>query len=362
MFLASHNDGMATLDRYIALALQIGTNTVSFCSSRDEARERMRENLKLTARAVAGGCAFSNQYAGEVPKLIVLPEYFLTGFPMGSSIDEWRHLAALEQEGAEYEELCKIAARHEIFLAGNCYEIDPAFPELFFQTCFLIDPAGNVILRYRRMISLSAPTPLDVWEAYLDLYGEDGVFPVADTPIGRIAAIASEEILYPEIARAHAVRGAEIFVHPTSEAGSNRATGKEIARRSRAVENVAYVVSANSAWLENIPIPSHSCTGMSKIVDFEGHVLAEAASGGESMVAHASVDLAALRARRRMAGMTNMLARVPMQAFASTYAGRVMNSGRPLLDDAGKVRMPEKGEFRARLQEDIERLSREGVL
>jgi len=32
------------------------------------------------------------------------------------------------------------------------------------------------------------------------------------------------------------VRGAEIFVHPTSEAGSNRITGKEIARRSRAVD------------------------------------------------------------------------------------------------------------------------------
>ena len=353
---------MARLDRYLAIALQVGAHTVSFCKNRKEARERMRQNLARTARAVAGGCGFALQFAGEKPKLIVLPEYSLTGFPMGSTIEQWRHLAAMEHDGPEYAELCAMADRHSVFLAGNCYEIDPAFPDLFFQTCFVIDPSGEVILRYRRMISLSAPTPLDVWEAYLDRYGEDGVFPVADTPIGRIAAIASEEILYPEIARAHAVRGAEVFVHPTSEAGSNRTTTKELARRSRAVENIAYVVSANSAWLENIPIPSHSCTGMSKIVDFEGHVLAEAAPGGESMVANASVDLAALRARRRMAGMSNTLARVPMQAFASTYAGRVMNSGRPLLDDSGKVRMPEKGEFRARLEEDIERLSREGVL
>ena len=353
---------MATLDRYTALALQTGSLTVSECETREQARELMRKNLKRTARAVAGGCGFALQYIGEAPKLVVLPEYSLTGFPLGASVKQWRHNAALDPKGEEYAELCRIAVRHSIYLAGNCYETDPAFPELFFQTCFLIDPSGEVVLRYRRMISLNAPTPLDVWEAYLDLYGEDGVFPVADTPIGRIAAIASEEILYPEIARAHAVRGAEVFVHPTSEAGSNRATTKELARRSRAVENVAYVVSANSAWLENIPIPSHSCTGMSKVVDFEGHVLAEAAPGGESMVAHASVDLAALRARRRMAGMTNTLARVPMQAFASTYAGRVMNSGRPLLDGSGKVRMPEKGEFRARLEEDIERLSREGVL
>ncbi len=350
------------LDRYIALALQIGTHAVSFCKSREEARQRMRENLRRAERAIAGSCAFTVQFSGESPRLIVLPEYFLTGFPMGSAIDQWRDLAALEQDGPEYAGLSAIAQRHGVYLAGNCYEIDPAFAELFFQTCFIIDPSGNVVLRYRRMISLNAPTPFDVWDAYLDLYGEDGVFPVADTPIGRLAAIASEEILYPEIARAHAVRGAEIFVHPTSEAGSNRATAKELARRARAVENIAYVASANSAWLKDIPIPPYSCTGMSKIVDFEGQVLAEAAPGGESMVAHASVDLAGLRARRASAGMTHTLARVPMQAFASTYAGKVMNSGRPLLDDEGKVRIPEKGEFRARLEKDIERLAKAGVL
>ncbi len=353
---------MDTVDRYLALALQAGTHAVSFCRSREEARERMRENLRRAERAIVGGCTFSVQYSGESPKLIVLPEYLLTGFPMGATIDHWRDLAALEQDGPEYAELCAIAQRHGIYLAGNCYEIDPAFAELFFQTCFIIDPSGNVILRYRRMISLNAPTPFDVWDAYLDLYGEESLFPVADTPIGRLAAIASEEILYPEIARAHAVRGAEVFVHSTSEAGSNRTTSKEIARRARAVENIAYVVSANSAWLDDIPIPPHSCTGMSKIVDFEGHVLAEAAPGGESMVAHASVDLAGLRARRSMAGMTNTLARVPMQAFASTYANKVMNSGRPLMDDEGNIRIPEKGEFRARLGKDIERLAKEGVL
>ena len=39
-----------------------------------------------------------------------------------------------------------------------------------------------------------------------------------ETEIGRIAAIASEEILYPEIARALALRGAEVFIHSSSEA------------------------------------------------------------------------------------------------------------------------------------------------
>ena len=46
-----------------------------------------------------------------------------------------------------------------------------------------------------------APTPHDVFSRYLDIYGLEGVFPVARTEIGNLAAIASEEILYPEIAR-----------------------------------------------------------------------------------------------------------------------------------------------------------------
>ena len=59
---------------------------------------------------------------------------------------------------------------------------------------------------------------------------------------------------------------------------------------------MAYIVSANSASLEDIPIPAGSTTGMSKIVDYHGQILCEAATGSESMVANATIDLAALRA------------------------------------------------------------------
>ena len=116
---------MAKLDRYTALALQTGSLTVSECPTREEARELMRTNLKRTARSVAGGCAFTLQYIGEAPQLVVLPEYSLTGFPLGAPVEQWRRNAALDPKGEEYEELAKIAVRHAIYLAGNCYETDP---------------------------------------------------------------------------------------------------------------------------------------------------------------------------------------------------------------------------------------------
>ncbi|UCG71674.1 MAG: hypothetical protein JSV45_10435 [Chromatiales bacterium] len=346
---------------FAALALQVSTHCVNACPDRDSARARMAENIARVRRAVAGSKAFIQQYSGETARLVVLPEYFLTGFPMGDTVPGWRDKAALDIVGPEYDALGAIAADFDLYLAGNAYEVDPNFPELYFQCCFVIGPGGDVVLRYRRMISLSGPTPYDVWDRYLEIYGLDGVFPVADTPIGRIAAIASEEILYPEIARCHAMRGAEIFVHPTSEAGTPQDSIKETARRARALENLAYVVSANSAALLDNPIPAESTTGMSKVVDFNGHVLAEAMPGGESMVANATIDLAALREARRRTGLINMLSRQPFQAYAESYAAAEFRAPNALLKD-GDVRVPAREAFVAGQRADIERLAKSGLI
>jgi predicted amidohydrolase len=347
--------------RYAALALQIATACVNDCPDRDSARARMRENIAHVRRTLTGSKAFIRQYNGADIRLAVLPEYVLTGFPMGESVAEWREKAALAVDGPEYAALGTITRDLDLYLAGNAYEVDPHFPELYFQCCFIIAPTGEVILRYRRLVSLSAPTPYDVWDRYLEVHGLERVFPVADTPIGRLAAIASEEIQYPEIARCHAMRGAEVFVHPTSEVGSPLLTTKDVARRARAAENLAYVVSANSARLDHNPIPAESASGMSKIVDYKGEVLAEAAPGGESMVATATIDLDALRAARRCGGLTNMLVRQPFQAYAESYASTHFHQKNQLLMD-GKVRVPAKGELTAWQLADIERLGKSGKI
>lgn len=348
-------------ERYAALALQFATACVNDCRDRAAARERMAGNLARVGASVAASKGFIRQFSGIDVKLVVLPEYFLTGFPMGESIPVWRDKAALVIDGPEYQGLADIAAKTDVYLAGNAYEVDPHFPELYFQTCFIIAPSRETVLRYRRMISLSTPTPYDVWDRYLEIYGLDGVFPVADTPIGHLAAIASEEIQYPEIARCHAMRGAEIFIHPSSEIGSPSVSTKELGRRARAAENLAYVVSANSAALTGIPIPAESTTGMSKVVDYQGQVLAEASPGGESMVAYATIDLGALRACRRKTGLSNVLVRQPYQAYAESYKQTAFHPANLLLD-GGTVRVPERREFTEWQRADIERLVKRGIL
>ncbi|NEP00959.1 MAG: nitrilase [Symploca sp. SIO2E9] len=303
-----------TIDQFTALALQVTCHAVNQAVDRTEARALIKESINRLEQQIAASLAF----IGSDCRLVVLPEYLLTGFPMGHPLALWAEKACLEMNDPLYEALGKIAQKQNIFLAGNAYELDPNFPGLYFQTCFLLDPAGELILRYRRLNSLFTPTPHDVWERYLECYGLEGVFPVAKTAIGNLAAVASEEILFPEVARCLAMRGAEIFLHPTSEAYGNARSPKEAAKISRAVENLAYVISANTAGIGNTNIPLASVNGGSKIVDYRGLVLAETASG-ESMAAFAGIDLAALRRYRRRPGLNNLLSRQRLELYADSY-------------------------------------------
>lgn len=337
---------------YRALALQTKCHAVSAISDPNEARAVMRASLARIADQVRA----SIFYAGTDTRLIVLPEYFLTGFPMKDSISVWASKAALEMNGPEYDALGKIAQEAKIYLAGNAYEIDPKFPSLYFQTCFLMEPSGDVILRYRRLNSMFAPTPHDVWEKYLDVYGLDGVFPVARTTLGNLAAIASEEILFPEIARCHMMRGAEVFFHPTSQANETARATKEVCTIARAVENCAYVISSNSAGITGTGIPEASADGGSKIVDYQGSVLVKTGPG-ESLCAFAEIDLAALRRFRRRPGMENLISRQRFEAYAYSYSEHIHYPANNMPEEE-----PARTHFLKTQQDTIERLARTGVI
>lgn len=302
------------MEPYKALALQTTCHAVNDLPP-TAAREKMLDNIRAVGRQIAA----SKRFIGPDLRLVVLPEYFASGFPWGESIALWQEKACFDINGPEYAALSAIAREHNIFLSGNAYELDPHFPDLYFQSSFIIGPDGNIILRYRRLNSMYAPTPHDVWDQYLGIYGLEGVFPVARTSIGHLACIASEEILYPEIARCLMMRGAEVFLHSSSEVGSPLLTQKGVAKLARAIENMAYVVSANSAGISGTDIPFASTDGLSKIVQYEGIVLCEAA-GGESMVANATIDITALRQHRHRPGMSNFIARQRFELFAESYA------------------------------------------
>ena len=342
---------------YTATAMQLATYSLAKYPDRESARARMATTLDYLAEKVRG----AKTWMGPSLKLVVLPEYLLTSFPEGEPVPQWADKAALDMNGPEYDRFGEIAQDNGVYLACNAYEKDSHFPGYYFQTSFIVAPSGDVILRYRRLNSMFSPSPHDVWDKYLDIYGLEGVFPVADTEIGRLAPIASEEILYPEVARCFAMRGAEVFTHSSSEFASPAQTRKDAAKICRAVENIAYVVSANTGGIRDTDLPPDSSNGGSRIIDFRGEVL-RLSGPGDSSGASAEIDLTALRRERRKTGLNNTLIRQRFEAYAASYAGHAFQPANSLLKKDGSLRAPKREHFVETQKSVIARLAKKGII
>lgn len=304
---------------YRAVALQLRCEAVNRCADRAASQALIERALERAFEAARAAMAFY----GRDTRLFVLPEYYLTGFPQGEDAAAWRAKAAIRVPGPEIDRVASFARGTGCWVAGNSYEADPDWDGIVFQTSWIVGPEG-LVLRYRRLNSLYTQTPHDLWTRYRARHSLRDVFPVADTPLGRLAAIASEEILYPEVARCLLMHGAEIYVHSTSDVGGSPRMPKEVAKIARAVENLAYLVSANTAGITGTPMPASSVDGRSKIVDYRGLVLAEA-DQGESLAAAAEIDVEALRRYRRQEGLQNLVARQRFELYAPMYAAHVFH-------------------------------------
>lgn len=353
--------GAAAIAPYTAIAMQLAAQSVEAHADTAAVRAAILAHIARLEGQLRTARIFVEQFAGRPARLAVLPEYLFTSYPGRISIPDFAARAGFAADGPEYAALGSMAQRLGLFIAGNAYESDAHFPDFYFQTSFLVAPTGDVVLRYRRLLSMFAPSPHDVWDRYLDHYGIDGVFPVADTEIGRIAAIASEEILYPEIARALALRGAELFVHSSSEIGSPLATAKDIAKRARAFENMAYCVSANTAGITGTAMPVMSADGNSQIIAPTGRVLAISGSG-ETFTAFAEIDITHLRAARRVPAMTNTLARLRPHLFAAALAGTLGHEPGGMIGSDGAAHVPAREDFIRAQAGVIERLAKAGII
>lgn len=350
---------------YAAVALQLAARSIEGCADAAAARAQIMAQITGLEGQIRAASIFIQQYGGRPVKLVVLPEYLFTSYPGRISIPDFAQRAGFAADGPEYAALGALAQKLGLFIAGNAYEVDAAFPGFYFQASFIVGPSGDVVLRYRRLLSMFAPSPHDLFDRYLDAHGADALFPVADTAIGRLAAIASEEILYPEIARALAFKGAEIFCHSSSEIGSPLATAKDIAKRARAFENMAWVVSANTAGITGTAMPLMSADGNSQLVGPDGKIIAQSGSG-ETFTAFATIDIAALRALRRVPAMTNSLARQRPGLFAAAYAAAAeaghFSAANQMLDDTGQPRMPAREDFLRMQEAVIAKLAKAGII
>jgi predicted amidohydrolase len=251
-------------------------------------------------------------------KLVVMPEFALQGPPHGMPVAGWIDLACCTIPGPITEPFQEFAQQRGIYIAGHQFDCDPEWPGRYFNTCFMIGPSGDVILRYRRINTAAFPSPHDFMDAYLERHSMAEVFPVADTELGRIAMIPCGEINVPEVARVYMMQGAEVILHPTN---SPRRPAQEAAKVVRAAENMVYLVSANVAGGIGFSFDGSIPGGRSHIIDYLGRTLAYEDGNEQTVNVSAPIDLEELRAaRKKDTGTANPLLRARWEMYRPFFA------------------------------------------
>lgn len=258
-------------------------------------------------------------------KLVVFPEYWMTGAAFGKSVDDFWPKVGIQMNGPHFARLQEFASKVGSYVGGAIFEYDPDWPRRWFNTAFIINPSGDVILKYRKLQCgdinglLNNTTPGNVYSEYVQRYGEDGIFPVVDTDIGRLAACICYDTNFPELWRSLTLRGAELVVYPTGEPHNGHRTAWDLAKRAHAAENQIYIASANAGCEAVAPDAPTTFfhRGYSKLIGPDGRAVAVADTGGEVPLV-AKVDIEALRRARRDADLS-VIDKVDFDAVATMY-------------------------------------------
>jgi len=299
-------------DHWRATCIQIVSEGVADAVGKAEAWSIINRNIDRAVSAITAACTGPNP-----PNLVLMPEFVFTGGPRHNTVPVWLDKAGYAIPGPITEPFQALARQHGIYIGGNLFEIDPLWPGRYFNSCFLISPAGDIILCFRRLNTATFPSPHDFMDKYVAHYGAEGTFPVVETELGRIAMVACGEIAIPEVSRVLMMRGAEIILHPTNE---NYTPGQEAAKVSRAAENMVYLISANVAGSIGFSADGSEVGGRSRILDYRGTTLAYEESIDASSNASAMIDMTALREARRDPGMSNLLLRTRWDMYRPYYS------------------------------------------
>jgi predicted amidohydrolase len=231
-------------------------------------------------------------------RLLAFPE-FAHAAPIYDSVPKLLDRLAVEIPNEHTDRYAQLARQYGCFIqTGTFLEMNRKYPGVVWNTTCLIGPTG-LLSTYRKV------NPWIPWEVHAsphDVPGYDApLFPVVDTPLGKLGVAICYDWLFPETIRQVAFQGAEVAVRVSAYMDPWGATPPldwwTLFNRARAAENTLYVVAVNQgASMEHYP--PFSWPGGSMVVDYDGRVLAQADAGPGEKVVVGPIDLDALRAER----------------------------------------------------------------
>jgi predicted amidohydrolase len=206
-----------------------------------------------------------NEAAALGARLVVFPECVLTGYCFKSKDEALPHAETLP--GPSCEAIAQDCARLGVFAVVGLLELDG---ERLFNACLLAGPSG-LVATYRK---------IHLPFLGIDRFTTPGDRPFAVHDVGglRVGMNVCYDGSFPESSRCLTVLGADLIVLPT-----NWPTGALTTVRlteARALENHVYYAAVNRVGEER----GFRFIGKSRIVGYDGELLAEAKTEGEEIL------------------------------------------------------------------------------
>jgi predicted amidohydrolase len=189
--------------------------------------------------------------------LIVFPEYSTHGFAFDPYATHLRLASTIP--GPETAALGKKAKEHGVWICVSVVEKADNPNNNPYNAMVIINPDGEVALKYRKMMPWCPKEPWTPGEA----------MNVCDGPKGsKIAITLCSDFDYPEVAREAAWKGANVILRPSKYMYPWDHIW-DITNQVRAYENQAYVVAVNHTDQDH----SYSYFGRSMVCDFDGNII-----------------------------------------------------------------------------------------
>jgi predicted amidohydrolase len=237
-------------------------------------------------RNVADAVGYVERAAAEGAHFVCLPETYP---------GPWRMPATFDPTAA----IVEAARRHGVHVVFGTIEPIDAQAATAYNLICMAYPDGRAPARYRRTHP-NGPWIYTGGTAWEFQYVPGDAFPVFDTEHGKVGLAMCSEVYMPEVARALALRGAELIFMP---AGKDKrllwATWRTLIF-ARAIENLALVVTTQNLF-------THAERGLAMVAAPE-EILFESTAAGLSVVDVSLDRVRYLRSTRDVVGSSEQCA------------------------------------------------------
>jgi len=265
---------------------------------------------------------------GAGADILFFHEFPITGFNVWTRKENLK--VAIEIPGPETEQISAKAKQYGCYIVFGSYARDDDWPNHVLSITTIIGPNGEIVDKHWKArnikgifpgIELFTTTIYDVLDEYVERYGAHAVLPVTRTPYGNL--VTSSVQLEPELFRAFAMKGGEIFLR-TATGGF---TPWDI--QATAGYNRVYVAVCNNAVSPDNPgFFDDASSGGSTIYDPRAKVMAEANTKFETLVS-ARIPIAQFRKRHRQPIVHMDLYRDVFDAYQNAYGPNLFSEYQP---------------------------------